>query len=210
MNSSASAETCSKSDPSLSSSSTDASQTTTLSSTTPPRLYLVICNIQKITNVRALMMTAVAFGCCQVLLVGQDRNASKGDHFVPKPFQLAIEQGRIRLQHFLKWKDCVDFLQQNSIQVIGVEIDETSVVLDDAYEPPKGDCAILMGNEGQGIHPKHLQACQGLIRIPQYGVGTASLNVNVAASIVLYRFHTRWKKRCETSTQKRTTQATTG
>ena len=53
--------------------------------------------------------------------------------------------------------------------------------------------AIFMGNEGQGIHPKHLKECQELVRIPQYGVGTASLNVNVAANIVLYRFH-QWQR----------------
>lgn len=30
--------------------------------------------------------------------------------------------------------------------------------------------------------------CHQIIRIPQYGSGTASLNVNVACNIVLYKF----------------------
>jgi tRNA G18 (ribose-2'-O)-methylase SpoU len=51
-----------------------------------------------------------------------------------------------------------------------------------------------MGNEGQGIQPAHLKNCDSLIRIPQYGVGTASMNVNVATNIILYRFQ-NWKRK---------------
>jgi tRNA G18 (ribose-2'-O)-methylase SpoU len=162
----------------------------------PPRLYLVIVNIQKIANVRALMMTAAAFGCYQVLLVGQDRNAQRD--MINKHLEQALEQNKMKLERFSKWKECVDYLQQKSIFLIGVEIDETSKVLDDDYfqnnpYSSQTDIAILMGNEGQGIHPKHLQECQALVRVPQYGVGTASFNVNVAASIVFHRFH-QWKR----------------
>ena len=160
----------------------------------PPRFYLVIVNIQKLANVRALIMTAAAFGCHQVLLVGQDKNSQKDSFMKP------LETAKIQWRRFAKWKECVDYLQEKSIFLIGVEIDETSQVLDEDYFEKNNkslradDIAILMGNEGQGIHPKHLQECQALVRIPQYGVGTASLNVNVAASIVLYKFH-QWKRR---------------
>lgn len=158
----------------------------------PPRLYLVIVNIQKIANVRNLMMAAVAFGCCEVLLVGQERNTQGGEK-IPSPFRQAETQGQIRLRHFAKWKDCVEYLETESIFLIGVEIDETSKPVNDEYferhfPHNQKDIAILMGNEGQGIIPKHLKECKALIRIPQYGAGTASLNVNVAANIVLFRF----------------------
>ena len=177
-----------------------------LKASAAPRLYLVIVNIQKLANVKALMMAAAAFGCYQVLLVGQDRNAQRD--MIPKQLQALLEnedededegEGEdIQLKRFPKWKDCLDYLQENNIFVIGVEIDETSQVLDNDYfqnnqHTSRNDIAILMGNEGQGIHPKHLQECQALVRIPQHGVGTASLNVNVAASIVLYRFH-QWRR----------------
>ena len=110
----------------------------------------------------------------------------------------------IELLLFPKWNDCLDHIQSQSspISLVGVEIDVNSQVLDNVDETPpfvaeENDIAILMGNEGQGIHPKHLEACQGrLIRIPQYGVGTASFNVNVACSIVLYHIH-QWKYRRE-------------
>jgi tRNA G18 (ribose-2'-O)-methylase SpoU len=165
----------------------------------PPRFYLVIVNIQKLSNVRNLMMAAVAFGCREVLLVGQERNITRGgEKNLPPPFREAESQGRVSLRHFAKWRDCVAYLEDESIFLIGVEIDETSQPLNDEYferhfPTHQVDVAILLGNEGQGIVPQHLKECKALIRIPQYGAGTASLNVSVAASIVLFRFQT-WKQ----------------
>ena len=40
---------------------------------------------------------------------------------------------------------------------------------------------------------KQKSICDGFIYIPQYGTGTASLNVNVATGIVLHQF-TLWSE----------------
>lgn len=48
----------------------------------------------------------------------------------------------------------------------------------------------MMGNEGTGLSPKQLALCDSFVYIPQHGRGTASLNVNVAAAIVLHHFAT--------------------
>lgn len=53
------------------------------------------------------------------------------------------------------------------------------------------DTAFMMGNEGQGMNEKQMAVCDGFVKISQYGGGTASLNVSVAASIVLQRFYQR-------------------
>ena len=181
-----------------------------------PRLCLVICNIQKISNVKAMVMAAVAFGCSEVLVVGQERNSQRKDMF-PAPFREAVQKDEIRLHRFAKWRDCVAYMDEQSIFLIGVEIDETSRLLNDDYferyfpaaayandgvggdETTKSNgedsrIGILLGNEGQGIQPVHQKRCNGLVRIPQYGAGTASMNVNVATNIVLYRFQ-NWKRR---------------
>jgi tRNA G18 (ribose-2'-O)-methylase SpoU len=39
---------------------------------------------------------------------------------------------------------------------------------------------------------KQKSVCDGFIYIPQYGAGTASLNVNVATGIILHRYATWW------------------
>lgn len=46
----------------------------------------------------------------------------------------------------------------------------------------------LPARQGQGLNAKQLAACDSFLYIPQYGPGTASLNVAVAASIVLHSF----------------------
>jgi tRNA G18 (ribose-2'-O)-methylase SpoU len=40
---------------------------------------------------------------------------------------------------------------------------------------------------------KQKSVCDGYVYIPQYGAGTASLNVNVATGIILHRY-ARWRK----------------
>ena len=42
--------------------------------------------------------------------------------------------------------------------------------------------------QGTGLSEKQASLCDAFVYIPQYGAGTASLNVTVAASIVLQHF----------------------
>jgi hypothetical protein len=47
-----------------------------------------------------------------------------------------------------------------------------------------------IARQGQGLSPKQMRLCDAFVYIPQHGPGTASLNVTVAASIVLHHFAT--------------------
>ena len=47
--------------------------------------------------------------------------------------------------------------------------------------------ALVPGNEGSGLSARLRSSCEQLLYIPQYGNGTASLNVHVAASLVMHR-----------------------
>jgi len=112
---------------------------------------------------------------------------------IPKPMCEAIRNGIFAITRFEKWQDCVDYLHQRKIRLVGVEIDEKSKSVSEVLD--HHDTAFLMGNEGDGIHPKLLKSCGALVKLSQYGVGTASLNVYVAASIVMYKFH-MWQRQC--------------
>lgn len=54
--------------------------------------------------------------------------------------------------------------------------------------PAPGTHPLPLNPQGQGLSAKQLALCDGFVYIPQYGAGTASLNVAVAASIVLHHF----------------------
>lgn len=47
---------------------------------------------------------------------------------------------------------------------------------------------MTMDVQGSGLSDKEMEICDSFVYIPQNGPGTASLNVTVAASIVLHQF----------------------
>jgi tRNA G18 (ribose-2'-O)-methylase SpoU len=143
-------------------------------------MHLVLTNISKRPNIRALLLAAAAFDCKSVLVVGQRQFDFEGADL---PRQL--KGANLPIIRFPKWQDLVDHLHEQSIRLVGVEIHPRAVNLEQ-YEG-RGKLAFLMGNEGQGIHEKHMKACDDFVIISQFGAGTASLNVYCACSIVLER-----------------------
>ena len=57
-----------------------------------------------------------------------------------------------------------------------------------AAAPKKPAPSLPHAVQGAGLNEKQLALCDAFIYIPQYGAGTASLNVAVAASIILHHF----------------------
>jgi tRNA G18 (ribose-2'-O)-methylase SpoU len=269
--------------------SSNSSRSTNITRRRIPRMHLVITNISKRPNIRALLLNAAAFGCESVLLVGQrnfdigsscmdpaaqtssscssdvpgplkdyvsldttawdrtrqerqqhqhqhqqrqpaaeeDSSASAHASFPPSiteqdPATVVNSNSRLVITRFEKWNDCCQYMSEKRIRLVGVEIhkdavsmeeflrqqqqrqrsscsnnshDDTSTAAaaatdDDDDNDDDDDVAFIMGNEGQGLHAKQMASCEAFIRLPQYGVGTASFNVYVAASLVLHRFHT--------------------
>ncbi|KAI2510137.1 hypothetical protein MHU86_4304 [Fragilaria crotonensis] len=178
--------------------------TTTLPSSVRPKMYLVITNISKRNNVKALLQTASSCGCAGIFVVGQRRQFDLDATALPSSLPQSLSSEHIinpgvhdsrvmttpPVMRFEKWKDCVEHLMEQGILLVGVEIHQDAVNLEDFVRNNNNHhVAFLMGNEGQGIHEKHMTSCQAFVKIPQYGGGTASLNVNVAASIVLHSHH---------------------
>ena len=182
-----------------------------------PRSYLIITNISKRQNIKSLLQLAAAYGCTTVFVVGQkkfefDPDAEGTD--LPSIIQNAVRNGRMTIVKFDKLEECVDHIKsipcydevasegncaaentsanntqikkRSTIPIIGVEIDNSSKNLEE--EPFTSSVAFMMGNEGSGMSAKQTAACDGFIRISQYGGGTCSLNVSVAAGLVLHRF----------------------
>ncbi|CAI5486908.1 unnamed protein product [Closterium sp. Naga37s-1] len=75
---------------------------------------------------------------------------------------------------------------ERECSICGVEIVDNARPIQS--HPFTGNTAFLLGNEGTGLSPTELAVCDSFVYIPQHGPGTASLNVIVAASIVLHHF----------------------
>lgn len=135
---------------------------------------MVISNISKRANVLKLVEVGMAFGCAGLLVVGQERNWTTPSGLVEIP-----------VERFDKWNHMLDYLRRNRILLVGIEIHPDAMSMDQLcclYQ----DTALVVGNEGTGLLDKQINSCDSFVRIPQFGVGTASLNVYVAASTVLY------------------------
>ena len=178
-----------------------------------PTPYLIITNISKRQNIKSLLQLAVAYGIQTIFVVGQrafnfdlidsivqedDGTTTKTTTIdIPPTIQDHIRNNKLKILKFDKLEECITHIKSiqtspTQIQVLGVEIDKSSINLE--TEPFIGSTAFMMGNEGSGMTEKQMSVCDGFIRISQYGGGTASLNVSVAAGLVLHRFY-HWSRR---------------
>lgn len=90
---------------------------------------------------------------------------------------------RVRLCRVRSLFSAVEWLQQSGIQVVATALgDRTIPVCRADLTLPT---AILMGSEGEGVHPKLQKMSDAVVRIPQ-ATDFDSFNVSVAAGIVLY------------------------
>ncbi|KAK6913843.1 tRNA/rRNA methyltransferase, SpoU type [Dillenia turbinata] len=139
--------------------------------------YVVIHNIAKRHNVGTLARSATAFGVSEVILVGRRDFNAFGGHG---------STSYLRFRHFHSLFDARNFLKERDCDICGIEITDGAMAVN--QHPFQKSTSFLLGNEGTGLSPKECEICDFFVYIPQYGFGTASLNVTVAAFIVLHHF----------------------
>jgi tRNA (guanosine-2'-O-)-methyltransferase len=84
--------------------------------------------------------------------------------------------------------DPLDWLARQRVagtRVLGVELADDAIRLAD-LPPARGRTVVVLGHESTGIPPAAVDLLDAVVEIPMIGVGN-SLNVAVAASLVLYR-----------------------
>lgn len=156
--------------------------------------YLLIYNISKKPNIKCLIKNAVAFGIQTIFVAGQRKfnfNADEEKSDIPKPIRHLIQKGLLRIIQFEKLQEAIDHIHSLGIHVLGVEIDASAIDVEDTeqcFDIGKEIC-FMMGNEGTGMNEKQMTLCDGFVKISQYGGGTASLNVSIAAAIVFQRYY---------------------
>lgn len=144
--------------------------------------FLLVDAVQDPGNLGTMIRTADAAGIDAVILgkgSADPYNAKTVRSTQGSIFHIPVIRGEL-----LEW---VEQLKENDVPVYGTALDATSVVYNKVEKGPK--FAIIMGNEGSGISPEVLKQTTQNVIIPIMG-GAESLNVAVAAGIVLYYFAT--------------------
>ncbi|KAL5984008.1 hypothetical protein ACLOJK_018110 [Asimina triloba] len=140
--------------------------------------FVVVHNIAKRHNVGTLARSATAFGVSELILVGRRDFNAFGSHG---------STSHLAFRHFYSLSEARLYLtNEKNCDICGVEITDGAFAV--SKHPFKKSTAFLLGNEGSGLSAKECEICDFFVYIPQYGGGTASLNVTVAASIVLHHF----------------------
>ena len=82
----------------------------------------------------------------------------------------------------------IEYLKERGFWIYGADAVARMDIQTPDYE---GNIALVMGSEGRGIRPLIRKKCDFLISIPMRGQ-VASLNVSVAAGVILFEIFRKW------------------
>ena len=104
-------------------------------------------------------------------------------HDAPVLLQFSHVNGQVPF----RYQVILDMLKEEGVEVLAVEQAEGSTMLQDFKPETSRRYAIVLGNEVKGVHQEVIDLCDGCLEIPQRGT-KHSMNVSVAAGIVIYHF----------------------
>lgn len=143
-------------------------------------LVLALDGVTDPHNFGAILRTAAAAGCDGIIFP-ERRSAPINETVIRASAGTA---GRIPLVRVVNLGRALDKLKDSGAWVYGLAAEEGSRdYLTEAFDRPT---VLVLGSEGEGLHLKIRERCDGLVRIPMPG-GTESLNVSAAAAVVVFR-----------------------
>jgi 23S rRNA (guanosine2251-2'-O)-methyltransferase len=145
---------------------------------TARRLLLALDGVEDPQNLGALLRVADGAGVDGVILT--ERRSAPLSPVAVKASAGASEH--LRIARVVNLVRALEDLKEQNIWVIG--LDERGQSDYDQFDLT-GDCVLVLGREGAGLHDLVRKTCDYLLRIPMAG-GVSSLNVSAAGAVVLY------------------------
>jgi tRNA G18 (ribose-2'-O)-methylase SpoU len=146
------------------------------------RATLVVCpDVQDPTNLGSIIRSTAAFGCTGILL-----GSSCADPFSRRV--LRVSMGAALHLPIVESSDLAADLQrliESDFDLVAAVLDPTAQPLGAVQRSPR--MALLLGSEGHGLTEEWLQLASRRVTIPMQ-LGIDSLNVAVAAAVLLYHF----------------------
>jgi len=145
---------------------------------TAPRLVLALDGVEDPQNLGALLRVADGAGVDGIVLT--ERRSAPLSPVAVKASAGATEH--LRIARVVNLVRALEDLKQKNLWIIG--LDERGEQDYDQFDLT-GDCVLVLGREGEGLHDLVRRTCDHLLRIPMAG-GVSSLNVSAAGAVVLY------------------------
>jgi 23S rRNA (guanosine2251-2'-O)-methyltransferase len=147
------------------------------------RLMVLLDGVEDPHNLGAIIRTAHAAGADAVIV--PERRAAPLTETVARAAAGAIEY--LPLVRVTNISQTLEKLKQQGFWIYGLDERGTEAYDRVDYAAPT---AIVLGGEGKGLHHGVQKHCDVLVRIPMAGA-VSSLNVSVAAGVVLFE----WRRR---------------
>ena len=149
---------------------------------------LILDNVRSLHNVGSVFRTADAFRIQKIYLCG----------ITARPPHKEIRKTALGATESVAWEyvssteDLIESLR-GDYQCYAVEQTVNSMALDHFEPDPGKPYAFVFGHEVKGVSQKVINRCHGALEIPQLGT-KHSLNISVAAGIVVWDFWSKTKK----------------
>jgi 23S rRNA (guanosine2251-2'-O)-methyltransferase len=143
-----------------------------------PRLVLALDGVEDPQNLGALLRVADGAGVDGVVLT--ERRSAPLSPVAVKASAGAAEH--LRIARVVNLVRALEELKEQNLWIIG--LDERGTSDYDQFDLT-GNCVLVLGREGAGLHDLVRRTCDHLLRIPMAG-GVSSLNVSAAGAVVLY------------------------
>ena len=152
-------------------------------------LVIVLDNVRSMHNVGSILRTADAFRVESVCLCG----------ITSVPPSPEIHKTALGAEESVDWRyfpttaEALAYCRSLGYMLMAAEQVDGSITLGSEV-PLAGGYAVVFGHEVEGVAQEVVDACDCAIEIPQYGT-KHSLNVSVAAGIVMWDFSEILKRR---------------
>lgn len=148
-------------------------------------LIVVLDNIRSLNNIGSIFRTCDAFLVSKIYLCGI--TAQPPNRKINKTALGSTES--VEWEYFKSTKKIIEKLKSKGVKIWSIEQVEKAKKLHEIEEIDKGiEHAVVFGNEIKGVSQEIIDISNNTIEIDQYGT-KHSLNVTVAAGIVIWKFY---------------------
>lgn len=133
-------------------------------------------NWQHDLNIGTMVRNANAFGAAAVHIVGRRRWNRRG---------AMVTDRYLHVRHHPALADLVAWAAEAGLPILGIDNGPGAEPIE-GYSLPER-CVLLFGQEGPGLSPEAMAACETVLAITQFG-STRSINSGVASGIAMHRW----------------------
>ncbi|MCY4193084.1 MAG: RNA methyltransferase [bacterium] len=138
--------------------------------------HVAVENWQHDLNIGTMVRNANAFGAAAVHIVGRRRWNRRG---------AMVTDRYLHVLHHPGLDDLIAWAAEAELVILGIDNGPGAEPIE-GYSLPER-CVLLFGQEGPGLSPKAMGACEAVLAITQFG-STRSINSAVASGIAMHRW----------------------